>query len=569
MCYQDQSSTQHQNCSGSYRESLHRRAKRRKIDDLIHSEDCLTVDGEAFCDALRCIYFLAKNETPHTTNFVPLHSLCVQLGNTTLPRLLLEGKNRTYPSEQTMKEMMEAIGSAIEEFLLKNICASPFYSIILDESTDLSTVKQLGLVVQYLDMETATAETKYLKLIDLSPAVHATADVIVKAVTAYLEEKASPAPGLQKLIGAASDGASVMVGRDNGVIVQLKIKVPGLIATHCSAHRLALAASDAAHTTPWFARFERILNQVYSFFSRSAVHTAELVEIQRMMDHPKLKLKKPSETRWLSLENAVSALRCCYRPVKAVLENEAAEGDATALGLHTQLKKPEFIVNIHFLCDVLDTVGSLSKAFQSNQVNLLGIENLVKEKLSVLEELQNDIYCGGYMLTVIKNYPEELAAVKETNFDTKAACYIKELISSIRNRFPNIRLITLLGHLHPKHVAEATPAIIFELASSLSLNGPNLWNEFMSYKSFALSLKPMSLHQSVLEMWHPDRRDTMVAAYPLISQLLAQVIVLPASSAEVERVFSTINRTKTPLRNHLTTMMLDNLIRISMDGPEC
>ena len=57
-------------------------------------------------------------------------------------------------------------------------------------------------------METATAETKYLKLIDLSPAVHATADVIVKAVhatadvivkavTAYLEEKASPAPGLQ------------------------------------------------------------------------------------------------------------------------------------------------------------------------------------------------------------------------------------------------------------------------------------------------------------------------------------------------------------------------------------
>lgn len=64
------------------------------------------------------------------------------------------------------------------------------------------------------------------------------------------------------------------------------------------------------------------------------------------------------------------------------------------------------------------------------------------------------------MLTVIKDYPEELAAVKETNFDTNAACYIKELISSIKNRFPNIRLITLLGHLHPKHVA-ATPAIIF------------------------------------------------------------------------------------------------------------
>lgn len=88
----------------------------------------------------------------------------------------------------------------------------------------------------------------------------------------------------------------------------------------------------------------------------------------------------------------------------------------------------------------------------------------------------------------------------------------------------------------------------------------------MSYKSFAQSLNPVSLYQSVLEMWHPDRCDTMVTAYPLVSRLLAQVI--PASSADVERVFSTMNRIKTPLRNHLVTATLDNLIRISMDGPD-
>ena len=109
---------------------------------------------------------------------------------------------------------MEAIGSAFEEALLQKICASPFYSIILDESTDLSTVKQLGLVVQYIDMKNAIPQTKYSKLIHLSP-------VIVNAVTTYLTEKASPAPGFEKLhvIGAACDGASVLLGKDNGAMV--------------------------------------------------------------------------------------------------------------------------------------------------------------------------------------------------------------------------------------------------------------------------------------------------------------------------------------------------------------
>lgn len=45
-------------------------------------------------------------------------------------------------------------------------------------------------------------------------------------------------------------------------------------------------------------------------------------------------------------------------------------------------------MNLHFLCDVLYTVGSLSTAFQNNQVNLLSIEGLVKEKLAALERLQ-------------------------------------------------------------------------------------------------------------------------------------------------------------------------------------
>lgn len=215
-----------------------------------------------------------------------------------------------------MQEMLQAIGFNLEEELLHKLCASPFYSLILDEATDLSTVKQLGLVVQYLDTQHAIPQTRYLKLVDLTSATHATGEVVSDCVIQYLESAASPSPGLAKMVGAACDGASVMLGRENGVMARLKSRVPGLIVTHCSAHRLALAASDAARKTTWFKRFESMVNQVYTFFSRSTVRTAELVEMQSVLDYPKLKLKKPSETRWLSLENAVDALRRCFKPVK-------------------------------------------------------------------------------------------------------------------------------------------------------------------------------------------------------------------------------------------------------------
>ena len=52
----------------------------------------------------------------------------------------------------------------------------------------------------------------------------------------------------------------------------------------------------------------------------------------------------------------------------------------------------------------------------------------------------------------------------------------------------------------------------------------------------------------------------MAVAYPLISDILARIAVLPASSVEVERVFSTMKRIKTPVRNRLTTGTIDHLL---------
>ena len=48
---------------------------------------------------------------------------------------------------------------------------------------------------------------------------------------------------MQKLISAGTDGASVMMGKNGGVVSLIKQDAPQVIGIHCVAHNLELAFS--------------------------------------------------------------------------------------------------------------------------------------------------------------------------------------------------------------------------------------------------------------------------------------------------------------------------------------
>ena len=154
------------------------------------------------------------------------------------------------------------------------------------------------------------------------------AETIVSEIVKVFQRKGI---SLTKLMTLASDGASVMTGRLNGVGVRLKREFsPHMTQIHCVAHKLALAAGQACRDIALFSEYQLILKNVYRYFSNSAVHNNELRAMQDIMGDEEmayLTLKKPASFRWLSLDGAVRAVADCYPALYSTLEHDAAKGN--------------------------------------------------------------------------------------------------------------------------------------------------------------------------------------------------------------------------------------------------
>ena len=172
----------------------------------------------------------------------------------------------------------------------------------------------------------------------------------------YLEVQSIP---LSRLVGFGSDGASVMIGKHSGVATRLKNKQPILTSIRCMAHRLALAASQAGGKVKFINdTFKPTLWQLFNFYDNSSVRSSGLKVLEELLQTPKLKLKKPLDTRWLSHDNACQTLKKVLPAVIASLEREAEErGEALAVGLSRVVQRYNFIATLYMMCDALPKVS--------------------------------------------------------------------------------------------------------------------------------------------------------------------------------------------------------------------
>ena len=121
------------------------------------------------------------------------------------------GKNAMYTSRIAVTEFIEAIGTWVEESLLKHLHVhqAPFYSIMADECTDVSTVEELPHFFRWIENGEPTEH-----FIDLLPVKRTDAESIYSALVECLKSKNIQ---LSNLIGMGFDGAATFSGKKSGV----------------------------------------------------------------------------------------------------------------------------------------------------------------------------------------------------------------------------------------------------------------------------------------------------------------------------------------------------------------
>jgi len=120
------------------------------------------------------------------------------------------------------------------------------FSVLVDESTDICTHKFLCVIVHYVHPDYGTIHTRLLELVRID-ATDCSALKMCEEFKMCLSKKQIP---ITNLIGVASDGANVMVGKHNSFFAHLKNDLPNLVLMQCICHSAALVASKAAAKLP-------------------------------------------------------------------------------------------------------------------------------------------------------------------------------------------------------------------------------------------------------------------------------------------------------------------------------
>ena len=156
--------------------------------------------------------------------------------------------------------------------------------------------------------------------------------------------------------------------------------------------------------------------------------------------------------------------------------------------------------------------------------------------------------------------------------------YIQAIVAQLENRFPDVENLNTFSVFDPQKALSISHSTEDEVAAygldkveylksayEGDVEAAECTSEWESLKRlFVNSFSHMSMRQMTnLLCTDPSLQDI----YPQFSKLASSAALVPVSTADCKRSFSTMNRVKTKLRNCMTTSTLDSLIRISMEGP--
>ncbi|GBC38152.1 zinc finger protein 862-like [Rhizophagus irregularis DAOM 181602=DAOM 197198] len=534
---------------------------------------------------MRAVYFLAKKNLPLKL----LPSIVELIKESNSPNLL--NGTITYTNHISGHEFLEAISDTIKEEIWDELSNVTAFGVMIDESTDITTTKHLDIYASYVTKK-GILKTRFLCIV---PLTSCNAEGITKVLVDIFEKRKI----LSKLVAFASDGASVMLGKNEGVAAKFsRICTYPLIVNHCVAHRLALACKDAKKELRFYEEIESLVRKIYNYFKNSCSHIQQLQEIQSLLDDPILKIKKLYEIRWLAWYDAIKNI-CNSIPALLRIFKESKNKDGREL--YERLTSWRILAFLYYFYDILEHVTQLSKFLQKRNLKFSDIDPMIQVTINSIQKEyilldQNQRFGQKVQTFIDETNPFGNSSIKYMNndlsfieqdyddFTIDILEYSTSIVNELQQRFPTRQLFTSMKILNPREWPKESQELLWfgdnELENILKYyECPNFHNNIQLPAIFDINkcreewarfkmIITNNFASNDIEVILPLLIEDYIDVFPNIIKLIQIAYCIPFSSVECERGFSRQNKIKTKDRNSLATNTLDMLMCISLEGPE-
>ncbi|CAN6708544.1 unnamed protein product [Malus baccata var. baccata] len=550
--------------------------------------------------------FRGNNESEHSINHGNFLELLQFLAdhNEDVKAVTLKNapENHKLTSPDIQKDIVNACATETIKTIIKDIGTSLF-SILIDESRDVSTKEQMAIVLRYVDKNGHVVE----RFIGIE---HVTSTAAFSLKETIDEVFSRHKLSMSRLRGQGYDGASNMQGEFNGLKALIMKDSGCAYYIHCFAHQLQLALVAVAKKNIQIESLFSIVTILVNVVGASSKRCDLLREKQSIAviealnsgeftsgkgKNQETTLKRAGETRWGSHFGTLVSIMTMFSSILDVLEVIADDGVSSqqrceANNLLDSMQSFNFVFNLHLMKDILGITNELSQALQRKDqdiVNAMKLVGVCKQRLEIMRKSGWDSLLSEVSEFCLK-HDIDVPNMDDMFLSRRRGQRKAQAVTNMHHYCVGIFYVVLDWQLQElnNRFNETTTELLLCLAC---LCPADSFSAFDSQKLLRLAQfypKDFSMNELVilkiqLETYILDMRSSIEFSglkeigdlakkmvqckkhkvYSLVYLFVTLALTLPVATATVERAFSAMKILKNRLRNRMGDQwMNDNMV---------
>lgn len=347
------------------------REQKKNVCELMDSAVTQKIESnrKKLVPIISSILFLATHDLPlrgktdESSVFVNLLKLRVEAGDSELEdHLKSAAGNAKYTSHRIQNEIISIARDEVRSLIIDR-CKNCYFSILADETADISGVEQLSIGIRFIEEQPNKKYCVKEEFLGFVPLDKQDAKSIAEAILTSINNWGL---NLSMMVGQGYDGCSTMSGKFGGVQKLIKDEYPLANFFHCSSHKLNLVINDLNKVQD-IRNTIGTIKSIISFFRESTLRRSLVHSIPLL-----------SETRWSSKYKSIRIFKENFceiiEALETLTENSNSNTKQKAHQLCIAATTSAFIVSLHIIAHYSSILEPVTNILQGIDINFCEVK---------------------------------------------------------------------------------------------------------------------------------------------------------------------------------------------------